>query len=337
MAAMSPASRDVFARALGLEPTGAVAAAAAAEVTRLGLGPLAAHYELGADRAAARILAASALRSRVLHARSIATARAVVEALKGVRFVVVKGPSVGVRFYPRPELRESVDLDILAAKKDHREIEAKLARLGYEGDRSEAVGAEVTFIPPRAALMSIDFHFELWTGKPSLAEVLKRAEVIDAGGVRIPVPAERMEVELLATHYLRDLGDKAGRLLDVLLARKKTGVEIAHEATRRIVMRDAKTWFGIGEGAAAPRGAWGWIDEYMQRTDPLTRLEENVAPKSRMLRLLVSWLQKPSRAIARTLLALNPATATSGRWSEEKPGWKLRRLAAFVKSVVKGS
>jgi hypothetical protein len=333
---MFAAAREVFRRALGLEATVAeVGVSEAAELARIGLGPLASHYDLGADRAASKLIAASALRSKALHARSVVTARVIVEALKGVWFVVVKGPSVGVRFYPKPELRESVDLDILAAKKDHREIEGRLEKLGYSPDRSEAIGAEVTFIPGRADLMPVDFHFELWTSKPTLTAVLTHAEEIDAG-VRIPVAAERMDVELLATHYMRDLGDRSSRLLDVLLARKKTGIEIAHEPTRRIVLRDAKRWYGIGEGAAQPSGPWRLIDDYFMSTDPLTRALRAISPRARVMRVLAAWLMRPSRGVERSLRALMPATASAGSWNESGPGWQLRRVSRFLKELLGG-
>ncbi|MBS7262244.1 MAG: nucleotidyltransferase family protein [Eubacteriales bacterium] len=104
-------------------------------------------------------LANAAAKSTARSVRSDAESELISEAFSraGIRHMFLKG-TVLRPLYPRPEFRESVDLDILIDRERLAEAETLIGQLGY--DRRQNGANDVDFVKPPS--VSVELHFELF-------------------------------------------------------------------------------------------------------------------------------------------------------------------------------
>lgn len=149
------------------------------------------------------------------------------DTLDGVPWLVLKGPALARRFYPKPHMRSYSDLDALIAPRDLPAALERLAEAGYglldrnwELLRTELAG-EVHLVTPRG--VALDLHWDVTNDRQtrrSLAfdtrDLLERSVRSDLGTVRnVPVLTPVDALTHTAVHAARSGGDRLVWLKDV--------------------------------------------------------------------------------------------------------------------------
>ncbi|MEK0083748.1 nucleotidyltransferase family protein [Benzoatithermus flavus] len=133
-------------------------------------------------------------RARHQAARLVPELAGVVEALRvaGVPALAVKGPAQSALLYGDPDLRSSLDLDLLIARRDLRSAAACLERLGYAArPRADGLAREIHFVNPRRGFV-VDLHWNIVGGDIpfplDFATLWAERQAVALGGGTIDVP-----------------------------------------------------------------------------------------------------------------------------------------------------
>ena len=100
--------------------------------------------------------------------RGLYTLRQAAEVLHraGLEFILLKGPSISIPFYPDPATRPLQDLDLLVRESDHTEAIRALEALSYRQDRPESEYAKGTMtqrllLPHTKDLLPVEVHWDV--------------------------------------------------------------------------------------------------------------------------------------------------------------------------------
>jgi hypothetical protein len=164
--------------------------------------------------------------------RALALARefGALMAAEGLPWAVVKGPAIAYGIYPRPDLRHSVDLDLLVDPTDFPSVLDMLADRGFQLlDRNwplieEQRPAELRVRSPRGVL--VDLHWSLINPAATraafrlpTAELLARRQLLDPPG--IPVLSQTDQLVHLGLHGAHSGGNRLNWLTDLHLAAQR--------------------------------------------------------------------------------------------------------------------
>jgi Uncharacterised nucleotidyltransferase len=243
------------------------------------------------------------------------------------RLVLLKGADVAA-LYPTPELRPSMDLDLLVDDADA--VYGALLEHGFVVERRPALPADHHHLPNLAwpgLLGSVEVHrapnWPVWLTPPDAEELLEAATGDSAigHGVLALHPSHLMLV--LTAHLWRDDPiQNLGHLLDVLLAAE--GVDPAELDSLLRRHRLAPLWEATQDVAARVFGDERGRDSrrvrllarnleaVRDRTVIEARLAEAIAP---------SYVRPPTRAAAAT-------ARTVGHWFRPEPGETWRQKVA---------
>lgn len=154
------------------------------------------------------------------HQRAVTDLRTVAETLNraDLEFLVVKGPALVAQFYPAPELRSSVDLDILVRPAELPEALTALEQAGCTLlDANWPLLTRLQVLELRLQAPSgglIDLHWSLGIGpsrkdrSPGVDTLIARSRVIDVEGQRARTLGWADTVVHLAVHAAASGGDR---------------------------------------------------------------------------------------------------------------------------------
>lgn len=191
------------------------------------------------------------------HGRACLQLISVLESLAGIRYLVLKGPALSTRLYPRGG-RTYGDLDIVVQESDYSAARAALRSIGYNppGPHVERyqrlVGRDLSLIPQdeRASSMSVELHWRMSgpaAGMLDEVSIWKRSQQVTINDWLVDVPGPEDTLLLLALNLrlhrfarlktLCDIGRllrQEGRMMDWTLVHAE-----AHEAGLCITLRHA--------------------------------------------------------------------------------------------------
>ncbi|RME83977.1 MAG: hypothetical protein D6771_05110, partial [Zetaproteobacteria bacterium] len=139
----------------------------------------------------------------------------------GIRFLLLRGPAVGIRHWRDPVLRPFGDLDLLVAPESFRAAKDALWNIGFRPDRVYAhlfVRGDVQLDLHREPL-GID-RIRSWARLTPLRfdELWEHHESIVLEGCTVPVPAMERELAYLCFHALKHSFERLVWLWDIALA-----------------------------------------------------------------------------------------------------------------------
>ena len=201
------------------------------------------HHNLGAFAAAAiergaleleqdareRLLREHAM--AVLHATMLRGELAAIEPVLaeacGAAPILIKGPAVADRYYPRRQLRPFVDLDLLVPA-DRLRIAAKaLSARGFETLEefrpgfAETFGHDLHVVRRVGDLLLLELHWRVGDDRVGLrldhARIAADAVRLDVEGAPVAVPSDADQLLILALHLLSDRAKRLAWIHDLAL------------------------------------------------------------------------------------------------------------------------
>jgi hypothetical protein len=154
---------------------------------------------------------------------------------EGIELIVLKGAALAYQLYPRPELRQYGDIDVLCRPQDYARLYQVLRAAGYEtGDEAGALKANPSalesyfprpFVSPVGQTL-VEVHFDvLQVGlfEVHSQELWQDSLVVDTGAFAMRVLAPEHQVLQLAAHVHRHSYGRLIWLLDLDLAVRRWG------------------------------------------------------------------------------------------------------------------
>ncbi len=222
-------------------------------------GLLLAHFAEQLPRAERILLEAVAARDRALADEGSALLVELHGALAGIPFLVLKGRPVAEWLYGDAARRPSDDVDLLLRPRDRDRAARRLEGLGFR------VTADGTCW--RGSGMPVDLHERAWGGTEPLERLFAGSATWSHAGREFRVPSPGAQLDLLASHYAKDLGGTLKHLLDVLKAERVLGRDAGPAGGA--IREAARGWLGLEE---LPRRRVGWrwapLAAYWRRRGP---------------------------------------------------------------------
>lgn len=140
--------------------------------------------------------------------------------------VALKGALLAERYYARPSVRATTDIDLLVAPRDVDDAAERLARIGYQASTSpreehfRQLGHHLHLFHEHAPPLELHFHAYRGFGTILRAEPLLERSVAAAGFHRLRVLDPVDELHYLAVHAAGHRFTRLGWLHDVALVAK---------------------------------------------------------------------------------------------------------------------
>lgn len=285
--------------------------------------------------------------SRMDHLRALQVeneCRHVASALRGIAWLVVKGPALARGYYRRPELRSYGDLDVLIRPQDFPGAVRRLESAGYAVlDRNwlalrKRMSGELHVLSPRGVL--VDLHWDLTNDAAtrksyamSADSFFERAERLSIADVEVRVLDPLDTVVHTAVHAARSGGDRLIWLKDLeqlVLSQRFSWPELAARSAEhhaelavsvmlhrmRKVMGARSVTDADLELLGGPR-TWLALGRAVDHVSPILR----AGPDGSLARIFARSTRSDSRSAVAELGRRVVARARRGTWSQEDHTW----------------
>ena len=207
----------------------------------------------------------------------------------GYRFVAIKGPVLAETVYPRPDLREYADVDLLVRPAEFRDVLQILERLGgnvIERNWDLCLGllkGELNIAVPEGVV--VDLHWSLlYNDEMRKAfsycdqELLTRSRSASLGESVVSVPDETDQLLHLCVHACLAGGHRLGWLQDIRRAATRRSIDWSVfwararanrlELAAAVALDHVNRCFGSAFPVAVPTSAWRRLVASLDRHRP---------------------------------------------------------------------